>query len=366
MAFSMQKLLEGVVRVNASDLHLKVGGPPMIRLNGHLHPIDHPPLAREDTEEANRLMMPPRCAAQLEKDGTVDYSYGMTTTERFRVNCYHQRGNKSLAIRHINSKKVTLEDINIPPQCAQISEFRRGLVLVTGITGSGKSTTLAAIVHLINDNRREHIITIEDPIEYVYEDNKSIIDQIEVQHDVVDFKCALRHALRQDPDIILLGELRDRETIEIAMQCVETGHLVLSTLHTNDAAQTITRITHFYNHEEQELIFDQLSQNLKGVISQRLVRTADGKGRVPVCEIMFNNPVIQKLIKERRIADIPQVQRNGIDGMQTFDMHLVQLVKGKTVALETAIHTVEDENAFKRAMRGISSGSDRGGLVGAG
>ena len=365
MAINVQKLLEGVVRVNASDLHLKVGGPPMIRLNGHLHPIDHPQLVREDTEAANKLMMPPRCDEMLKRDGTVDYSYGLTLTDRFRVNCYHQRGNKSLAIRRINSAKVTLEGINMPPSIAKIAEFRRGLVLVTGITGCGKSTTLAALIHMINDSRREHVITIEDPIEYVYQDNKCIIDQVEVHHDVIDFKCALRHALRQDPDIIMLGELRDRETIEIAMQCVETGHLVLSTLHTNDARQTITRITHFYSHEEQELIFDQIAQNLKGVVSQRLVRTGDGKGRVPVCEIMFNNAVIAKLISERRVGDIIQVLRSGQDGMQTFDSHLVQLVKSKIVSMETALHTVEDEAAFRRELRGIQAGGDRGGLIGA-
>ncbi len=364
MAISVPKLLEGVVRVNASDLHLKVGGPPMIRINGHLHPIEHPPLTKEDTVEANDLMMPERCRPQLDRDGTVDYSYGMSLTDRFRINCYHQRGTKSLAIRRINSKKVTVEELNLPATIAKIADFRRGLVLVTGITGSGKSTTLAAIVHLINDTRREHVITIEDPIEFTFVDNKSIIDQIEVNHDVVDFKCALRHALRQDPDIIMLGELRDRETIEIAMQCVETGHLVLSTLHTNDARQTVTRITHFYAHEEQELIFNQISMNLRGVVSQRLVRTLDGKGRVPVCEIMFNNAIIQKLIVERRVEDILQVQRNGVEGMQTFDMHLVNLVKNKVVSMETAIQTVEDEAAFKRMLRGSASGSDRGGLVG--
>jgi twitching motility protein PilT len=364
MAINTKKLLEGVARVNASDLHLRVGGPPMIRINGHLHPVEHPPLTPEDTEEANRFMMPERCREHLERDGTVDYSFGLSIAERFRVNCYHQRGAKSLAIRKVMSRRMTLEDLNLPPQIAKLASIHRGLVLVTGITGSGKSSTLASLIHLVNGTRREHIITIEDPIEFVYQDEKCIIDQIEVNQDVIDFGCALRHALRQDPDIIMLGELRDRETIETAMHCVETGHLVFSTLHTPDARQTITRISHFFTHEEQPLIYDQMSQNLMGVVCQRLMRTVDGKGLVPCCEIMFSNAIIQKLIAERRVEDIQQVIRQGVDGAQTFDTHLVQLVKANRVSLEEALGVVDDEAGFKRLLKGHAAGGDRGALVG--
>lgn len=363
MAINMKKLLEGVVRVNASDLHLKCGGPPMIRINGHLHPIDHPLLAAEDTEEANRFMMPERCREQLTRDGTADYSYGLSVNERFRVNVYHQRGTKSLAIRKIATKKMTLEDLSLPPQLSRMADIRRGLMLVTGITGSGKSSTLSSIIHMINGSRREHIITIEDPIEFVYQDEKCIIDQIEVNYDVIDFKCALRHAMRQDPDIILLGELRDRETVETAMHCVETGHLVFSTLHTPDARQTITRLAHFFNHEEQELVHDQIAKNLQAVVCQRLVRTFDGKGRVPCCEIMFSSPVIKKLIVENRIDDIQGVLRSGDDGMQTFDMHLVALVNSGQVALDEAMNVVDDQAAFRRLLKGRSAGGDKGGLI---
>ena len=363
MAVNINKLLEGVVRVNASDMHLKVGNPPMIRLAGHLHPIDHPPLVKEDTEEINRIMMPARCKEMLEHDGTCDYSYGISTTQRFRVNCYHQRGCKSLAIRKISSNKLTLDDLNLPPQIARLADIYRGLALVTGITGSGKSSTLSALINMINATRREHIITIEDPIEFVYQDEKCIIDQIEVNQDVIDFKCALRHALRQDPDIILLGELRDRETVETAMHCVETGHLVFSTLHTPDARQTITRLSHFFNHEEQPLIIDQMARNIQGVICQRLIRKIDGKGRVPCCEIMFNNAIINKLISEYRIDDIQGVLRSGVDGMQTFDMHLVQYVNSEVVSLEEAYSCVDDQAAFRRLLKGRSAGGDRGGLI---
>ena len=351
MPVNMRKLLEGVVRVGASDLHMKVGGPPMIRLNGGLHPIDHPPLTSEDTDEANSYMMPERCREALEHDGTCDYSFGLTLTDRFRINCYHQRGTKSLAIRRLDSRKVTLEELNLPPQLARLADFYRGLVLVTGVTGSGKSSTLAAIINMINDTRREHILTIEDPIEFVYRDEKSVIDQIEVNHDVISFGCALRHALRQDPDVILLGELRDRETVETAMQCVETGHLVFSTLHTPDAAQTITRISHFFKHEEHDLIFDQMSKNIRAVVCQRLIRTSNGKGRVPCCEILFNNTVVGKLIGEHRIDDMRSILRSGADGMQTFDMHLVKLVNSEMVLIDDALTVVDDEAAFRRLLR---------------
>lgn len=364
MAVNIRKLLEGVIRVDASDLHLKVGGPPMIRLNGHLHPVDHPPLTAEDTEEINNLMMPERCREQLMRDGTADYSFGFSPTERFRINVYHQRGTKSLAIRKLVSKKVTLDALRLPPQLSKLADLRRGLALVTGVTGSGKTSTLAALINMINATRREHIITIEDPIEIVYTDEKSVVDQIEVNQDVVSFQCALKHALRQDPDIILIGELRDRETIETAMHCVDTGHLVFSTLHTPDARQTMTRMAHNFTHEEQGLIFDQMSKNLQGVVCQRLVRTADGKGRVACVEIMFNNPVIKKLILEQRIDEISSVMRSGIDGMQTFDMHLVTLVKSNLVSVEEANTVVEDQAAFKRLLKGITAGGDRGGLLG--
>ncbi len=363
MAVNMRKLLEGMVKIGASDLHLKVGNKPMIRLHGVLRPIEHPVLAQEDTEEANNLMMPDRCREHFDKIGNADYSYGLSPLERFRVSAYHQRGVISIAIRVINATVPTFESLSLPPVMEKIIEARKGLVLVTGVTGSGKSTTLAAMISLINKTRREHIITIEDPIEYLYEDDKSVIQQVEVGPDILDFKSALRGALRQDPDIILLGELRDRETVETALHCVETGHLVLSTLHTPDAKQTILRILHFFPQEEHALINEQLALNLRGVCCQRLIRALDGKSRLPVCEIMINTPIVTKLIREMRYEDLEKVLLNEEDGMQAFDMHLVQWVKAERISIEEALALVNDEAAFRRALAGRSAGGDRRALI---
>ncbi len=353
-----------MVRVGASDMHLKVGIPPVIRINGQLHPVEHPALTAEDTEDANRSMMPDRCNAQLERNGTADYSFGLSVDVRFRVNCYHQRGVKSLAIRLLTSEMSTLEELGLPVQLYRLAEIKRGLVLVTGITGSGKSTTLSALIHRINQTRREHIITIEDPIEFIYTDDKCVIDQIEVNQDVADFKVALRAALRQDSDIILIGELRDRETVETAMHCVETGHVVFSTLHTPDCPQTLTRVSHFFPQEEHQLIFDQMAKNIQGVVCQRLLRNKTGKGQIPCCEVMFNNPIIRKLIIEQRINDLSDVLRSGQEGMQTFDMAMVDLVKTEKISFDQGNEYADDPAAFRRLMKGIKAGSDEGGLIG--
>ncbi len=363
MAVNIRKLLEGMIKIGASDLHLKVGNKPTIRLHGALRTIEHPDLTPEDTEEANNFMMPERCRPQFQQAGNVDYSYGISPLERFRVSCYHQRGLTSLAIRTVSATLPTFESLNLPPVLENLSAQRSGLILVTGISGSGKSTTLSTIINLINRTRREHVITIEDPIEFLYRDDKSLVEQIEVGTDVTDFKTALRSAIRQDPDIILIGELRDRETVETAMHCVETGHLVLSTLHTPDARQTILRILHFFPAEEHPLINEQLAINLRGVCCQRLIRTSDGRGRVPVCEIMINTPIVQKLIREKRYDDIDKVLLNEEEGMQGFDAHLVQWVKSEKVSQEEALTYVKDEAAFRRALAGRFAGGDRRAIV---
>jgi twitching motility protein PilT len=308
-------------------------------------------------------MMPPRLADDFENRGTVDYSYSLSDLGRFRVSAYHQKGMVSIALRTINQATKTFEDLFLPPVLGEMINVNKGLVLVTGITGSGKSTTLAAMLNLVNRNERIHIITIEDPIEFIYTDDKALIDQIEVGTDVDNFKVALRGALRQDPDIILVGEMRDRETVETAIHCVETGHVVFSTLHTPDAKQTILRMLHFFPAEDHRLINQQMAMNLRGVVCQKLLKSVDGKQRFPCCEILINTPIITKLIREERYDDIDKVLVSGDSGMQSFDTHLVQLVKSEMIALDEALTVVNDEAAFKRSLAGRSAGGDRRAII---
>jgi len=364
MALDLNRVLKGMVKLGASDLHLKVGQKPTIRLNGQLRSVDHPTLDPADTEEANRLMMPERLRPDLDRNGSVDYSYALSEFQRFRISAYHQRSVLSLAIRRVDPEPPTLDELNLPPILGKFAEQHHGLVLVTGITGSGKSSTLAALIRIINENRRSHIITIEDPIEYLYEDDRSIIQQIEVGFDILDFPLAVRNALRQDPDIILFGELRDRETVSTALYATESGHLVLSTLHTPDAKQTILRLLQYYPALDHPLVKEQLALNLYGVISQRLLRRSDKEGMVPCCEILINTGMIRKLIREDRYDDMEEVVRTGENGMQSFDAHLLTLVQNKIVALEDAKAFIRDEGAFMRALKGKVAGGDRGRLIG--
>lgn len=366
MSKQIKKLLEGMVKQDASDLHMKSGQKPNYRLNGKLRQVDMPALSTDDIEKANDAMMPDRLEEQLEEQGSADYSYALSEFQRFRVNAYYQRGRLSLAIRKISAEPPTFDELELPDILNSIIEARRGLVLVTGITGSGKSSTLAAMINSINSSRREHILTIEDPVEFLFEDKKCLVDQIEVGYDVNDFHRAVRNALRQDPDVIMFGELRDRETVETSLHAVESGHLVFATLHTPDAKQTILRLLHFFGADEHHLIKEDLALNLHAVICQRLVRRIDKEGRVACCEILIGSPIIKKLIREDRFDDMQQVMNNGEDGMQSFDGHMVELVKAKIVDIEEALKLVHDEAAFRRALKGKSAGGDRRALIGFG
>ncbi len=360
----INRLLEVMPQLKASDLHLKVGAPPIYRINGDLRSVDHPPLEEKDMVEVVDSIITAKKKVELQEQGTCDMAYSIQDVCRFRVNIFHQRGMLSAAIRAVKLDIPTFEQLNIPVETMEkIASNRRGLVLVTGVTGSGKSTTLASIIGHINHHRREHIITIEDPIEYVYRDDKSIVNQIEVGTDTASFEIALKHVLREDPDVILIGELRDQLSVKTAMTATETGHLCFATLHTSDAIQSINRLLHFFRSEDEKLLLEQLSLQLQAVISQRLL-VAIGGGRIPALEIMIGVPIVRKLIREGRITELKQAIRNGEEGMATYDQYLVMLTRAKKIEFDEGMKYCEDESAFRRNVAGRFSEGDRGGLVG--
>jgi twitching motility protein PilT len=361
---NMRKLLEGMVKIKASDMHIKVGSPPLVRVHGALRSVEHPPLAPEDTSRLVEEVLPERLKSQFQKNGTVDFSHSIERIARFRMNAFHQRGSLSLAVRRVNFDPPSVVDLELPKELLEISDARRGLVMVTGVTGSGKSTTLAAMLRHINESRREHVITVEDPIEYLYSDNRAIFNQMELGVDTPDFQTALKHILRQDPDIILIGETRDHETIKTALTSVETGHMVFTTLHTPDAKQTINRILHFFPQSDERLILQQLSLSLKAIISQRLIPRKERKGRVAAVEILVNTPIVAKLIDEGRIEDLGQVMKNREAGMRIFDQSLVDLIKSEKVDEETAFLYCEDQDTLRRLLKGGFSSGDTMGIIG--
>lgn len=337
----------------------------MYRINGELFPVEHPPLTVADIEQIVGEIVPDHRRMALSELGTTDFGYSVPGVARFRINIFHQRGTRSIAIRSVKFRIPDFEELRLPAETMQkIAENRRGLVLVTGVTGSGKSTTLASLINYINRTRREHIITIEDPIEYFYQDDQSIINQIELGIDVQSFEVALKHVLRQDPDAILIGEMRDLLTVRTALTATETGHLVFGTLHTSDAVQTINRILHFFGSEDEKLILEQLSLNLKAVVSQRLILSAGGAGRLPALEIMVGTPIVSKLVREGRITELKQAIKNGENGMITFNQHLVELAKSGQIDFEEGLKYCDEEGAYRRNVKGIYSEGDRGGLIG--
>lgn len=361
---NLEALLDATAKVGASDLHLKLGAPPQLRIDTRLRSVEHPPLTAEELSEAANTYIPPRLREQFETTGCVDFAHTTPAGGRFRFAVFHQRGVISLAIRRINPVPPLLQDLNLPPAVANLLNLNRGFVLVTGVTGSGKTTTLAALIQEVNISRREHIVTIEDPIEYIFKDDKAIINQMEVGSDCDSFRGIMAHVVRFDPDIIMLGEMRSRDTVEAALAAADTGHLVLSTLHTSDAKQTINRILHFFDKDEEQLILEQLSLNLRAIISQRLLPRSDIKGRVPAIELLINTPIVSKLISEGRIAEIQQALKNRDADMQTFDISLVYLVRDNRISMEVALKNCADESAMRRMIRGDFSADDKSGLIG--
>jgi twitching motility protein PilT len=349
----IQKLLELIVQREASDLHITAGSPPCLRIDGNLIPIEHPPLSSAQTRELAYNILGDEQIAAFEKDRELDMSFGKEGLGRFRVNVFLQRGSVSVAIRSIPFHIPTFEECGLP--IGIMEEFGRkhkGLVLVTGATGSGKSTTLAALVNWINRNRQCHIVTIEDPIEYIYANEKAIVDQREVGTDTWSFANALKHALREDPNVILVGEMRDLETIESALTMAETGHLVLATLHTSDCVQTVNRIIDVFPAHQQQQVRTQLSFVLLGVLSQQLIPRATGKGRTLAVEILISNPAVRTLVREAKAHQIYSViQTSQREGMRTMSQSLADLYLKKEISYEEAIARSSDPEEFLRLVK---------------
>jgi len=345
----LEKLLEFAVKNNVSDIHITVGCPPTARINGNLAPINQDRLTPADTRKIAEEILDEEHLETFSKKGEVDLSYSVKGLGRFRINVYRQRGSYSLALRIVSLYIPTLEELKLPPVVKEFTKKIRGLILVTGPAGSGKSTTLAAMIDLINDERKCHILTLEDPIEYLHRHKKSIVNQREIGYDSESFSTGLRAALRQDPDVILVGEMRDLETISTAITAAETGHLVLSTLHTVGADKTIDRIIDVFPPYQQQQIRVQLSTVLQGVISQHLIPCRDGKGRAAAVEVMITTPAIRNLIREGKTHQIiTAIQTGGKYGMQTMDYALAQLYKEKVISYENAQLYCTSEEALLR------------------
>src|SRR5450631_1189354 len=345
----LSSLLVQVIDLGGSDLHMTAGARPMIRLHGHLQPVeDAPELSPTVIQTMLYAILTQRQREKFEAELELDFAYALPGQARFRVNMYRQRDAVGAAFRLIPFEIKPLEALGIPPSVANFAMMPRGFVLVTGPTGSGKSTTLAGIVDLANRSRRDHIMTVEDPIEFLHQHKSCLINQREVGEDTHSFGNALKHVLRQDPDIILVGEMRDLETISVALTAAETGHLVFATLHTQDAAQTIDRVIDVFPPHQQQQVRVQLAGALQGVVSQTLVKTADGRGRAVATEVLVATPAIRNLIREGKTHQIySALQAGARHGMHTMDQHLAELVKGGRISYETALekcHTVEDFN----------------------
>jgi twitching motility protein PilT len=358
----LNEILSIGLKSGASDIHLKAGLPPIYRIDGTLRPLPKAPrISPDQTEQIVEEIMNDMQRERFETAYEVDLAYGVPGLGRFRVNAFTQRGSISMVFRAIPFDIKSLDDLLLPPVIKKMAMAQRGLILVTGATGSGKSTSLAALIDYINTNRKSHIVTIEDPIEFLHRDKKSIINQREVGTDTKGFQPALKSALRQDPDVILVGEMRDHETIETALTAAETGHLVLSTLHTIDATETVNRIISVFPPFQQRQMRIQLAAVLRGVISMRLVPRIDGKGRVPAVEIMVASARVRQMIDDKELTkSLPEAIQQGFEsyGMQTFDQSLMGLLKKKMISYEEALRQCSNPDDFKLKMSGVSSTSD--------
>ena len=346
------KLLEKTISAAASDLHIVVGLPPMIRVEGELSPVEERPLTDEETQEMVFSLLSPEQKDLFLVNRELDFSYDHEAKGRFRVNAYHQKGFVSAALRLIPSQIRTIEELNLPKVLHDFAKLRQGFVLVTGPTGHGKSTTLAAVIQEINETQASHIVTVEDPIEYVYPIGRSIISQRELHSDTHSWEIALRSALREDPDVVLIGEMRDYETIAAALTIAETGHLVFATLHTNSAPQTIDRIVYVFPEHQQAQVKMQLSNTLEAVLSQRLLPSVTG-GRIPVAEILLANAAVRTTIREGKTHLIDNVIQTSADiGMNTLETSMAYWVKAGKLSLQVATEWALRPAELRRLVRG--------------
>jgi twitching motility protein PilT len=359
----IHELFTAMGKHNASDLHLKVGEPPIFRISGELVRMKSPPLTEADSEGLLMPMVNERSRADLGHRGYCDFSYFLEGVGRFRINIFKQTGRLSAAVRRVKPRIPTYEELQLPPQVAKCATYEQGLVLIGGITGSGKSTTIATILNDINARRRAHIITIEDPIEYVFTDDKALINQREIGLDVLNFQEALRSAVREDPDVMLLGEMRDAETFETALTAAETGHLVFGTIHSSSSAQTIGRILDLFPQAKHDQIRTSLGFNLRCIINQKLLASTDReRPQIPVVEVMFITPIIKKMIFDGEDAKVAEALNKDTDsGSESFNRALVRLYREKKLTMETALAAAPNPEELRMSMRGISL-SD-GGIV---
>jgi twitching motility protein PilT len=356
--------LSEVLFLNASDLHVAVNTPPMFRVDGQLGPRSiTTPWGRDKVTSALRSILTEVQEQRFDEELELDIAYTISANARFRVNMYQQRGAIGAAFRLIPTEIKSLSDLGVPETVAQFATLPRGLVLVTGPTGSGKSTTLAALIDLVNKTRADHIMTVEDPIEFMHGNQKSLINQREVGEDTHSFAAALKHVLRQDPDVILIGELRDLETISVALTAAETGHLVFATLHTQDAPQTIDRIIDVFPPHQQGQVRAQLAATLRGVVCQTLVKKASGKGRVVATEVLIATPAVANLIREGKTFQISSAMQAGGDlGMHTMDRHLADLANAGVISQRAAIDKAQDVEGIKQLIHRVDSAADGRGF----
>jgi twitching motility protein PilT len=359
---NIRSVLEKMIAAHASDLHLKAGTAPVVRVDGVLYTLDEPPPSAKDLRDVSDQLLNEEQRLYFSTHNEIDFAFGVSGLARFRANIFMQRGTPALALRHVPVEVPSIDDLHLPPVVRELAFSPRGLVLVTGRTGSGKSTTLAAMIDALNRVTTRNIITVEDPIEFLHRDRMSFIHQREVGLDTRSFNDGLKYVLRQDPDIILVGEIRDLETMSTALMAADTGHLVMSTLHTTDVVQTLQRIISFYPPHQHDEVRLSMSANLRAVISQRLIPRLDGAGRVPGVEVMVSTPTLREyILNPEKTPFIHQVVAEGVTqyGMQTFDQSVLTLLRDGLISEEEALKNCNNPNELSLKLKGISATSDR-------